>query len=126
MTTVEFILSVTALHETGFTALAIYLTVLSGHMVVAYSVGAYLTKSQLIFINSIFLVFSIMLSFASYAYFSSAYQLGLEYRPETSPRSEGIMLVLFLIAQFIAIMGSLKFMFDIRKKRGANIEESDT
>lgn len=117
MTIVEFILSVTALHETAFTALAIYLTVLSGYMVVAYSVGAELTKSQLIFINSIFLVFSIMLSFASYTYFSSAYQLGSAYRPETSPRSEGIMLLFFLIAQFAAIMGALKFMFEIRKKR---------
>jgi len=117
LTIVEFILSVTALHETAFTALAIYLTVLSGYMVVAYSVGAELTKSQLIFINSIFLVFSLMLSFASYLYLISAYQLGLEYKPEASPRSEGIMLVLFLITQCAAIMGALKFMFDIRKKR---------
>lgn len=123
MTLVEFILSVSSLHETGLTALALYMTVLSGYMVVAYSVGSDLNKSQIVIINAIFLVFSLALSLASYFYFRGAYELGLAHWPDSSPRSEAIILRLFLFAQIAAILGGLKFMFDIRKKLPADTAE---
>lgn len=85
-------------------------------MVVAYSVGEDLTKYQLIFINSIFLVFSVMLSLAVYIYFRGAYQLGVAYRPESSPQSESVLIYIFLLTKIAAVLGALKFMFDTRKK----------
>ena len=87
MSVADVVLSVSAMHEAALTALAIFLTVLSGYLVVAYSVGADLTKSQLIFINSIFIVFGLTLTLGVYTYLNAAYQFGLAHYPESETRT---------------------------------------
>ena len=44
-------------NEAGNTALALYLTTLSAYLIVAYSVGEKLNKSQILFVNCLFIFF---------------------------------------------------------------------
>lgn len=53
----------------GMTAMALYFTVVSGYLIVAYLVGEQLSKSQMIIVSSLFSVFAFSLVFGSYSFF---------------------------------------------------------
>ena len=112
------------MHSAGLTALALYLTVLSGYLVAAYVVGEELDQFQLFFINAIFLLFSITLAF----YFFVMMYLGLDTSPSGPAANWSfIFLYAFGASQILALLGALKFMRDIRtRKRGGKFNDSDT
>lgn len=108
----------------AFTALALYLTVLSGYLVAAYIVGAELNRFQVIFINSIFLLFSIPLAL----YFFVVMYLGIIDSPGGSAADWVFyFLYVFGAGQILAVLGALKFMHDIRViGQSGNIRDDDT
>jgi hypothetical protein len=118
VTPAELIDSMMATAQTALTALAIYLTVLTGYMVAAYAVGADLTKYQIWFINFLFVTFTTPISWVTYVLFNLTAVLPTRFgEVESSWVASGFNLLLFAV-QLLAIVGALVFMNAIRKKNG--------
>ena len=73
------------------TYFAIFLTLVSGYLVVAYSVGSRLLGAQISIVNLVFIVSALTVGFATYAALSRAsFLLGFVSSEYTSPLSAGI------------------------------------
>lgn len=94
----------------GMTAMALYFTVVSGYLVVAYLAGSDLRRSQILFINTLFIAFSGVLTFGTYSFFNGAAGFGGEDGPIVSwlaPVTASI--------QLMGIIGSTIFMHETRR-----------
>jgi hypothetical protein len=100
----------------GMTAMALYLTVVSGYLLMAYIIGRSLTTLQCAIVTGLFLWFALFVTIGTAGYFGRAFQLtGLfdEFTPA------GLTMASWVIwgssgLEFVGIMASLKFMWDIR------------
>ena len=107
------------LAEAGLLCISIYLTVVSGYLVVAYLAGKELGQFQLVTISALFLFFSLVLSLATYALLQSAVVLAGFVENESS--SETVRQLLRLVpsiisaVQIIGVVMALKFMWDTRR-----------
>lgn len=108
-----------SLMQGGYTALSLYLTTLSGYLVVAYLVGRKLTNFQLRTVSFLFLSFSIVLLLGGLEFFRSGMQLLL------SMGDNGSDIVLRFLAygvyvlaaiQIIGVILAMKFMHNERRK----------
>lgn len=96
----------------GMTAMALYFTVVSGYLIVAYMVGEQLSRSQMVIVSSLFVVFALSLVFGSYSFFSQANNVG----NVTNSSIEYWLAPVIGISELAGIIAAFKFMFDIRKK----------
>ena len=104
----------------GIQALMLYLTVSSGYLIVAYLAGDKLTNSQAFFVSTLFFVFAIYALWGVTQYWASGDQARLAL--EASGALEEIELnyvgispvVIALPMGLLGIIGSLKFMWDVR------------
>jgi len=94
----------------GMTAMALYFTVVSSYLIIAYMVGNKLSRSQLAIVSSLFLVFAISLVFGTYSFFEAANSYG----GSSSDSIEYWLAPIVAVAEFAGIVAVLKFMFDIR------------
>ena len=99
----------------GMTAMALYLTAVSGYLLMAYMIGRNLTTLQCSIITGLFLWFTLFITIGTAGYFGRAIQLIdlLEFAPS------GIKLAPWVIwgssgFEFVGIFASLKFMWDVR------------
>lgn len=96
---------------------AIYFTVLSGYLIVAYLVGQKLTTTQFITVTGLFTAAELLLTLGFYAFVSRAAFL-MQFTEETyrSPASQFISPVPWGIVVFSlgGIAACLKFMWDVR------------
>jgi len=121
MTEFEIISLIYAANEAGNMAMALYLTTISGYLVVAYGIGAKLRRKQVVLINALFVFFSAAFTFSATTSFLSmaAYELAIAVDSEFIP--EGYHLVdltyvgIVLVVLIAGIIGSLSFMKNIRK-----------
>jgi hypothetical protein len=100
-------------------AFTIFITLASGYLIVAYLVGEKLARSQLWFINAIFVLTMVVVSFAIHYYIDNAQmyvkaarELGDQGGP-VPPTYQSVVVITYLIDAFILI-GCLKFMWDVR------------
>ena len=106
----------------GVQALLLYLTVTSGYLIVAYSVGAQLTKSQCLFVSTLFVVFAYYSLWGVTQYWTTGdlTRIAFEaYDPINYIELNSVGLnpaVISLPMGVFGIVGSLKFMWDVRKK----------
>jgi len=105
----------------GMTAMALYFTVVSGYLIVAYLVGEQLSTSQMIIVSSLFSVFAFILVFGSYSFFSEANRVG----NVSSSSAEYWLSSVVGITELAGIVAAFKFMFDIRKKESATASRKD-
>lgn len=116
--------------EMGVNALMLYLTVISGYLVVAYLVGRDLTVSQSRFISSIFVVFSGYALWGVVQYWWTGDQLRVFLESHEFGRVatlNALSLNPALIAGpmgFAGILGALRFMFDTRRIESEPPEDS--
>jgi hypothetical protein len=116
MSEAEILENYWASQEAGLAALTLSVTVFSGYILACYLIGAKLTKSQAGFISTAFTVISIVFLWAVAVYFSeghSAAQLLKESHPSIvmlNANPTGV----FVFTGIAAIIGALKFMWDIR------------
>ena len=97
----------------GMTAMALYFTVTSSYLIIAYRVGKQLSRSQLIIVSSLFLVFAISLVFGTFSFFDAANNYG-----GSSRNSVEYWLALSLaVAELIGLIALFKSMYDIRKSK---------
>ena len=116
MSEAEILENYWASQEVGLAALALSVTVFSGYLLACYLVGAKLTKSQAGFISTAFTVTSMVFLWGVTVYFSEGYSAG-QLLKESHPSI--VMLNanpawIFVSTGLAAIIGALKFMWDIR------------
>ncbi|MEZ5572225.1 MAG: hypothetical protein R3E64_09385 [Halioglobus sp.] len=120
METADYISTFWSAQEMGVQALMLYLTVSSGYLVVAYLIGAQLTKSQTLFISTLFCVFAVYALWGVGQYWTSGYmaQLALDEKgvlDSVELNHLGVNPALIALPMgFLGILGSLKFMWDVR------------
>lgn len=105
-----------ALIEVGMMAITVYLTVVTGYLVAAYMVGPKLSKSQLIIVTLLFLLFALIFGVASFMFFNSAMNVPFD----DGSVGNGILgwaPLAILSGEFLGMVAAMKFMFDIRKKK---------
>jgi hypothetical protein len=120
----EQIQTLTELGVAGLTAMTIYLTVVSGYLIVAYLAGDKLTTSQLVIVSSLFVVAALYLTFTTNNMFLAAKGYAASVEIPYPAWTDSVMLIL----QLAGIIASLKFMLDARKgdKTGAKDRAHDT
>jgi len=94
----------------GMTAMALYFTVISSYLIIAYMVGRELSRSQLTIVSSLFLFFTMSLVFGTYSFFEAANSYG----GSSSTSIEYWLAPIVAVAELAGIAAVLKFMFDIR------------
>ena len=101
----------------GTSVIAGIITVISGYLITAWLVGSKLTRAQVTFINLLFLAFTPAMIWGWMGRYLVA--LKLQHQPHAlnpdaiggvSPYIIGLTTTIFLLA----VLGSLKFMWDIR------------
>ena len=96
---------------------AIYLSVVTGYLVVAYSAGNKLTSSQALIINGFSIVVCVFLVVAMHGFSQYAIEAELEALKTSSWRTSpvyGFIPVLLQAFAVLIVLMSLKFMRDVR------------
>jgi len=94
--------------------MTLYISVVTGYLVVAYLVGSKLTKSQSAFITVLFVVFSIHFTLSSFGAFEMAYATQQEFLPDAKYGPAAMLNRGLAIFQLAGVLGCLKFMWDVR------------
>jgi hypothetical protein len=107
-------------NEAGNTAMALYMTAISGYLIVAYAVGKELNRSQVILVNGLFLFFSISFSYSTIISFLAMrqYEILLEQTTKAAPTlfslMENTFVAMVTLGLATGIVGALMFMRNIR------------
>ena len=100
----------------GMTAMTLYLTVVSGYLLVAYMIGDKLTRLQCAIVTGLFLWFSVFITMGTMGYFGRAHQLSSLFSDFTPSGLKMDTWVIWSssVLEFIGIFAALKFMWDVR------------
>ena len=107
-------------HQAGVNAaLAIYLSLVSAYLVIAFFVGKQLNRSQAVTVSALFVVAALM--FVGVMYVRSREIFRLSAQLETISESAPAMLPVygapvFFVLLFGGVVASLKFMWDVRRR----------
>ena len=103
----------------GMSSMVIYLTLVSGYLIVAYSVGERLRGSQALFISALFVLFSSFSIWGAIAYF----YLGDVYGMQSDTVPYGVIRPDYLsppvvigVVEVLGVVGCLNFMYAIRRR----------
>lgn len=111
------IVSITTEYVLGaMEASTLYLSVLTGYLVVAYAVGKDLSKFQLFLITSLFIAFSGFFGSGSYSFFMIGHGLQIQWGADTYSGAYMSFALWIGSVQALGIIGSLYFMYEARKK----------
>ena len=105
--------------DTGLMCLSVYLTIVSGYLIVARVAGMKLTRSQIYTVSFLFISFSSLLILGTVSAMQAGMELSALTRDYTSWMDSALELgasgIGFL--QVVGILLALKFMLDERKSR---------
>ena len=111
----NYVQDFTAYMQAGMMATTVYLTVVTGYLIVAYLVGAKLTQSQLVTISILFVAFALLFAYGSFEFYGSGFSMVAERPGRLFPATQYIPIVTFFI-ELAGIVAALRFMVDIRNK----------
>jgi hypothetical protein len=120
MTEYELADVITSYSVQGGTFFAIWITIVSAYAVVAYGVGASLTQSQVVWLNTLYLYTCLIMVFGIYGSFNTQVHY-VTLLKELNPDSPQIMTA--TVANGVALVTAigtvvtLKFMWDIRHRK---------
>ena len=105
--------------DTGLLSISIYLTIVSGYLIVAYTVGSKLSKSQVHTVSFLFVSFAVILTLSTLASLRS----GMMMFSHTSGQDDVPWLTIALdvgvygiaLLEVAGIILSLKFVYDERQ-----------
>jgi len=106
--------------------MALYMTAISGYLIVAYAVGKELNSSQVMLVNGLFLFFSISFSYSTIISFLGMrrYEILLEHATKAAPSlfslMENTFVVMVALGLATGIIGALMFMRNIRSVNRKN------
>ena len=102
---------VTELMSGAGNAMSLYLTVVSGYLLVAYLAGKELTSLQTFIITTLFIFMASSNTLAAIGYFQNAYHFGNTFGAGRVPGWGGPVVGTI---QSFGILASVKFMWDVR------------
>ena len=114
----ELIEAGTSMVEAGMFGISIYLSVVSGYLVVAYIAGQQLSRFQLFTISVLFVTFSFFAAFGSFGLIRGAVNAFSGIEDSVGIVMNAVNLSIpyaILFVQILGIVLSLKFMLDQRK-----------
>jgi hypothetical protein len=88
------------------------MSAVTGYLIAAYLVGAKLTRSQLVIVSTLFIVFSLIMSLTGFSLMERAIQLEVEFEGSRDALDDASYFLLLI--QVLGILAALKFMLDIR------------
>jgi hypothetical protein len=96
---------------------AVYLTMITAYLAVAYSVGSKLTRFQVSFVNFVYILFGLVglqsqLYNIDQVYYWGAQLMELRGKPPTP--AENVSAWLFIFVRLVMLIGSLLFMWQVR------------
>ncbi|MEP5570048.1 MAG: hypothetical protein ABJN62_19565 [Halioglobus sp.] len=97
--------------------LTLFISVMSGYLVVAYLVGKELKTSQVVLVNFLYGAFISFCLFAIYQMSATAVEHGIlasDLSTQRSNRPQTWIPIVFLVIMLPMILASFKFMWDIR------------
>ena len=95
----------------AMTAMSLYVTAVSGYLLVAFFIGPKLTLVQTATFTILFLVFAGFMAYGAFGFFENAYEFGREYGRGYAQPWVGD---LALITQGGGIIASVYFMWQVR------------
>jgi hypothetical protein len=102
---------------------ALFVTIMSGYLIIAWLVGGKLTRAQVIFINVFFVFFQLALAAAWSARWVTSYEYLAALNavdPTFYELSNPVLLIVFPLMMVASVPGCLKFMWDVRHpKKGS-------
>ena len=117
MTEYELVDVLISYNTAAMSALALYLTTVSGYLIVGYLAGKSLTASQAVIVSVLFIVFALFFGYGAVGYFRRALLVVDELMTMNPGEFIGVKpWLVFLVAGlcFTGILASLRFMWDIR------------
>ncbi len=100
----------------GVSALALYITIVSGYLIASFVAGARLTSLQASFVASLFVVFASFTCWGVFEYWSNAFQAAQALRDQFVFNRLGVNpAIIALPMMVLGIIGCLKFSLDIRR-----------
>ncbi len=101
----------------GMQAAALYITIVSGYLILIYSAGQKISKYLNVLVTSLFIVFSLFFSAGSYQFFSLAHEYSVNFGAELGAIPLGMWWAWILgTAQLLGIVGCLVYMYQVRKE----------
>ena len=117
MTEYDYAELISSYGSQGGTFFAIWITIVSGYLIVAFLAGGRLDRSQVTILNTFYIMVSILVVYGIYGSFTTqayyAYQLKL-IAPESPQRMNQFMTWGITIPLILGVFAALKFMWDIR------------
>lgn len=95
----------------------LYITIVFGYLVVAYMAGAKLLRSQVVIVNSLFILFTLLVKLGEHGAFTRAAFLHNFISPEYTPTHPDSLQIAASVTYLVGIIGvvaSLIFMWLIR------------
>jgi hypothetical protein len=96
-------------------AITLYLSVLSGYLVVAYTIGKNLIGFRLFLVTALFIAFSSFFVLGTFGFFRVAHDIFGQWGPQDYDGRFIIYAYWISAAQILGVIGSLYFMYDTRK-----------
>lgn len=120
MTAADWFDLMTAAMGNTATYYALFWTLVSGYLVVAYTVGNKLMRNQIAFINTLFVISTLFTTFAAVTALRNgllAFRMGATHVEEmtaiTAGQAAGFV-ILVACVNFVIVLGCMKFMWDVR------------
>ena len=102
----------------GVSALALYMTIVSGYLISSYVAGERLSSLQAGFVSSLFVVFAGFTCWGVAEYWTSAFQAAQAVKHQFVFNRMGVNPATIATPMMVlGILGSLKFSWDIRHPR---------
>ena len=102
----------------GVSALALYLTIVSGYLIASFMAGAKLTTVQASFVSSLFVVFASFTCWGVFEYWSNAFLAAQAVKEQFIFNRLDVNPAMFAVPMMmLGIVGCLKFSWDIRQSR---------
>ena len=118
MTAQDYITIYWEAQHAGISSVTLYISILSGYLIVFYIAGAKLSTMQSIFITMLFVVFSVVPTWAVYEYFSAAMEAASAMEKKFLFIRMDINPAVFLVPLMVAgIIGCLNFAWETRKPK---------
>jgi hypothetical protein len=121
MTEYELVDVIATLSNNMMQAQALFITIFSAYMVVAYTAGKQLSKFQVVFVTFAFLLFSSLMTFGAvqnldlvWNYADKLYVLNHE---EATEIRRNFNIALFYAIRVLLVTGAIAFMWQIRRPK---------
>ena len=113
----EIVEAITAYHDLVISMMGLYITVVSGYLIVAYLVGSKLTTPQTGVVSSLFIVMSVFTTYGAYGFLTRGFvyvEMQNAISPDLTNYASPVLAIVLPALMLGGILAALKFMRDVR------------